>query len=82
MSSAFLPPRARQGFGELSRAAILEQTGRNAGFKVECNARDFSIQNLMTVKKRSGLSFEKRINRVPAGKASPKATGRIMSFCD
>ena len=36
-----------------------------------------SIQNLMTVKKRSGLSSEKRVRRVPAGKASPKATGRI-----
>jgi hypothetical protein len=29
------------------------------------------------VKKRSGLSSEKRVNRVPAGKGSPKATGRI-----
>jgi hypothetical protein len=36
-----------------------------------------SIQNLMMVKRRSGLSSEKRVNRVPAGKASPKATGRI-----
>jgi hypothetical protein len=29
------------------------------------------------VKKRSGLSFEKRISRVPAGNASPNSTGRI-----
>jgi hypothetical protein len=36
-----------------------------------------SIENLMTVKKRSGLSFENRVSRVPASKASPKATGRI-----
>jgi hypothetical protein len=36
-----------------------------------------SIQNLITLKKRSGLSLEKRVRRVPAGKASPKATGRI-----
>ena len=32
----------------------------------------------MTVEKRSGLSSEKRVSRVPAGKASPKATGRIQ----
>jgi hypothetical protein len=37
-----------------------------------------SIQNLMTVKKRSGLSSEKRVSRAPADKASPKATGRIQ----
>ncbi len=36
----------------------------------------------MTVKKRSGLSSEKRVNRVPVGKASPKATGRINQFFD
>src|SRR5258708_3848304 len=36
-----------------------------------------SIQNLMTLKKRSGLSSEKRVRRVPASKASPNATGRI-----
>ena len=36
-----------------------------------------SSQNLMTVKKRSGFSSETRVNQVPAGKASPKATGRI-----
>jgi NAD binding domain of 6-phosphogluconate dehydrogenase len=36
-----------------------------------------SIQNLMTLKKRSGLSLAKTVSRVPGGKASPKATGRI-----
>jgi hypothetical protein len=36
-----------------------------------------SIQNVMMVKKRSGLSSEKRVRRVPEDKASPKATGRI-----
>ena len=39
-----------------------------------------SIQNWMTVKKRSGLSSEKRVSRVPAGKASPKATGLITAM--
>jgi hypothetical protein len=33
------------------------------------------MQNLMTVKKRSGLSSETRVSRVPVDKASPKATG-------
>jgi hypothetical protein len=32
---------------------------------------------LMTLKKRSGLLSEKRVIRVPADRASPKATGRI-----
>jgi hypothetical protein len=36
-----------------------------------------SIQNLITVKKRSGLSAEKRVKRVPGGRPSLKATGRI-----
>jgi len=36
-----------------------------------------AFRRLMTVKKRSGLSSEKRVNRVPAVNASPKATGRI-----
>jgi hypothetical protein len=35
-----------------------------------------SIQNLITVKKRSGLSAEKRVKRVPAGRASPKRGAR------
>jgi hypothetical protein len=39
-----------------------------------------SIENLMTVKKRSGLSSEKRVRRVPAGKASPKARGRTKAI--
>jgi hypothetical protein len=32
---------------------------------------------LITVKKRSGFSAEKRVRRLPAGRASPKTTGRI-----
>jgi hypothetical protein len=36
-----------------------------------------SIQNLMILKKRSGLSAEKRVNWVPPANASPKATGRV-----
>jgi hypothetical protein len=39
-----------------------------------------SIKNLMTVKKRSGLSSEKRVSRVPADKTSPKATGLILKI--
>jgi len=39
-----------------------------------------SIQNLLTVKKRSGLSSEKRVRRVPAGKASPKTTEHQSDF--
>ena len=38
------------------------------------------MQKLITVKKRSSLSFEKRVSRVPAGKASPKASGRIREM--
>jgi NAD(P)-dependent dehydrogenase (short-subunit alcohol dehydrogenase family) len=41
-----------------------------------------SIQNLMTVKQRSGLSSEKRVSQVPAGKASREAMGRINQFFD
>jgi pimeloyl-ACP methyl ester carboxylesterase len=37
-----------------------------------------SIQNLMTVKRRSGLSSEKRVNRVLAASASPNSTGLIL----
>jgi hypothetical protein len=35
----------------------------------------------MTVKKRSGLSSEKRVSRVPADKASQKQRGALGSFC-
>src|SRR6516162_2153712 len=38
------------------------------------------MQNLMTVKRRAGLLSEKRVSRVPAGKASPKATGCIRVY--
>jgi hypothetical protein len=34
-----------------------------------------SIQNLMTPKKRSGLSSEKSVSRVPAANTSPNSTG-------
>jgi pimeloyl-ACP methyl ester carboxylesterase len=37
-----------------------------------------SIQNLMTVKRRSGLSSEKRVNRVLAASPSPNSTGLIL----
>ena len=36
-----------------------------------------SSQNLMTLKKRAGLSSETRVSRVRAAKASPNSTGRI-----
>src|SRR5260221_8700684 len=41
-----------------------------------------SIQNLMTLKKRSGLLSEKSVSRVPAGKASPKGDGAHQRFFD
>jgi hypothetical protein len=34
----------------------------------------------ITEKRRSGLSAEKRVNRGPAGTASPNSTGRVDSF--
>ena len=37
-----------------------------------------SIQNFRTLKKRSGLSSEKRVKRVPAVSASPNSAGRIV----
>ena len=56
---------------------VVDLIRRNAGVELECHAEVLSIQNLITVKKRSGLSAEKRVKRVPAGRASPKTTGRI-----
>src|SRR5258708_11891037 len=67
MSSAFL---------------VFDLIRRNASPERSVTPEVSSIQNLMTVKKRSGLSSEKRVNRVPVGKASPKATGRINQFFD
>jgi hypothetical protein len=40
------------------------------------------MQNLMTVKKRSGLSSEKRVSRAPAEKASEKTAGAAEQFFD
>ena len=40
-----------------------------------------SSQNLLTLKKRSGLPSKKRVNRVPAVKASPNSTGP-PEFCE
>jgi hypothetical protein len=62
MSSAFL---------------VLDLIGSNAVLRASAMPEVSSIQNLMTVKKRSGLSSEKRVSRVPAGRVSPKATGLI-----
>ena len=56
---------------------VFDLIGRNAGSDSKRNAEVSFSQNLMTVKKRSGLSSEKRVRRVPVTKASPKATGRI-----
>jgi hypothetical protein len=39
-----------------------------------------SIKNVTTVKRRSGLSAEKGVKRVPAGRALPNSTGRIDSL--
>src|SRR5260221_7040180 len=65
MSSAFL---------------VFDLIRRNASPERSVTPEVASIQNLMTVKKRSGLSSEKRVSRVPAGKASPKATGLITAM--
>ena len=57
---------------------VIDVIGRNARvLRSSATAEVLSIQNLMTVKKRSGLSAEKRVKRVPAGRASPKTTSRI-----
>jgi hypothetical protein len=62
--------------------AILELIARTPLLNASAMPEVSSIQNLMTVKKRSGLSFEKMINRVPAIKASPKAMGASEWFSD
>ena len=56
---------------------VFDLVGGEAGLKRKRDSRCSSIQNLMTLKKRSGLSSEKRVNRVPAANASPNSTGRI-----
>src|SRR5258708_27802266 len=61
MSSAFL---------------VFDLIRRNASPERSVTPEVSSIQNLMTVKKRSGLSSEKRVSGVPAGKDSPKGTER------
>src|SRR5258708_19755552 len=60
MSSAFL---------------VFDLIRRNASPERSVTPEVASIQNLMTVKKRSGLSSEKRVSRVPAAKTSPKPPG-------
>ena len=59
----------------MARQAVFDLIGRNAGLKREFNARGFIHPKFDAVKERSGLSFEKRVSRVPAGRGSPKATG-------
>jgi hypothetical protein len=56
---------------------VFDLIARNAGLSASATPKVSSIQSLMRVEKRSGLSSEKRVNRVPPGKGSPKATGRI-----
>jgi len=74
MNSAFLPPPAKL----VTPQALRRWTSGAAGLRRAQSSRRtriqptewsevLSVQNLMTVKKRSGLSFEKRVNRVPAG---------------
>ena len=65
MSSAFL---------------VFDLISRNAGFESECNDEFSSIQNLMTVKKRSGLSFEKRVNRLPGVKLRQRRRAHHPDF--
>jgi hypothetical protein len=54
--------------------------GRDTGFQCERDPDVSSSQNLVILKKRSGLSAEKRNNEVPTTKASPNSTGRTESF--
>ena len=54
---------------------VFDLVGRTLVLSSRATPEVASIQNLMTVKKRSGLSYEKRVSRVPEDKASPKATG-------
>jgi hypothetical protein len=55
----------------------LRLVGRNAGLKREGDSRTFIYPKFDDGEKVVGLSFEKRVSRVPAGKASSNATGRI-----
>jgi hypothetical protein len=55
---------------------VIDVIGRNPGVKLECHARGFIDPELDNRKKRSGLSAEKRVKRVPAGRASPKRGAR------
>jgi hypothetical protein len=56
---------------------VFDLVAGNAGLEVKGDSRNRIDQKLMTVKRRSGLSSEKRTNRVPAANASPNSTGRI-----
>jgi hypothetical protein len=56
---------------------VFDLVAVDAGLEVRSDPETLSIQNEITVKRRSGLSSEKRTNRVPAANASPNSTGRI-----
>jgi hypothetical protein len=59
---------------------IFDLMGRDPALKRQCDARVSSIQNLMTVKKRSGLSFEKRVNRLPGVKLRQRRRAHHPDF--
>jgi hypothetical protein len=55
---------------------VFTLVGRNPGLKRECNARVFIHSKCDDSEEAVGLVVRKK-SRVPAGKASPKATDRI-----
>jgi hypothetical protein len=59
---------------------VFDLIGRNATSERKCNARSFIHPELNQRKEAIGLSSEKRVSGVPAGKASPKATGLITAI--
>jgi len=62
VNESCLPPASGK---PSARQAVFDLISRNASLEIKCNARGVaSIQNLMTVKKRSGLSSEKRVRRM------------------
>jgi hypothetical protein len=75
IKSFCLPPASGKAYGAAGRLRLARRERRSLAQAQR--PRCSSIQNLMTVKKRSGLSSEKRVRRVLASKASPNAMGRI-----
>jgi hypothetical protein len=59
---------------------VFDLIAGNACLEVKGNLEILSVKNAITVKRRSGLSAEKRVNRVPAVNASLNSTGRIGSL--